>query len=91
MIRSSETQRDELIPALRGIGLEFAKTIIEQSYLQPNHIVTPMGVGLDVVVPQMPTAVVITTKDDAKHFGKGVAAGLERVMDSCVGVRFGNE
>ena len=79
IIRRQESSSAELNRALRALGGEVAKRIVEEFYLHEQTVTTPMQIRVDVALPRIPLAVAITTREDMEHF----AAGLRPVLDNC--------
>lgn len=80
ILRSSQSSPEELRMSLKEIGCEFGKKIIEEFYLQEKEITTPMNCEVRALVADIPLSIVITTKEDANHLGKGLSEILKNSM-----------
>lgn len=76
IVRSIESSPQELKDALREMGREIGKKVIEKFYIKDIEIVTPMGSKTTSPFPQIPLSLVFTTKGDMEHFGSGLSKSL---------------
>ncbi len=53
--------------------------VVENFYLKQKTLKTPMEYEIEGIVPDIPSAAVITTKDDMRYFG----AGVIEVLGNC--------
>jgi uracil phosphoribosyltransferase len=76
-IRQKDSTSDDLKKAAYKIGDEIGKKIIARYFLKEQTIITPEGFAVEATIPEIPLSVIVTTKDDLKYFGQGLAASLE--------------
>lgn len=76
-IRQQKSTSDGLKKSAYKIGAEIGKKIIEKYFLKKETIITPEGCAVEANIPEIPLSVIVTTKDDLKYFGQGLAISLE--------------
>lgn len=79
IVRSINSSKEDIKKALFLLGQEIGKKNIENYYLAEKEITTPMNESISSLLPKFPLSVIITTRDDIEHLGKGLAT----ILDNC--------
>jgi uracil phosphoribosyltransferase len=74
IIMSSSSTPEILKACIYNTGVEIAKNVIEEYFIKPSKIITPMGIEVTLPIPIFPLCAIITTKDDFEYLGKGISS-----------------